>query len=203
MTSMISDRIKLRIKDLKLKQVDLVRATGASKSTVHGWLNGYTVPKGKNLLALADALKVTPGWLLDGGELIPLDPDSIHLSDSYPIPSLLTGSPDKPFQKELLEAQNLDLESLYWMNAPDDSMSPSVREGDVLIVDISDREVKDGKVYVVRYGESLIIKRLFKRINGLLLRSDNTAAVPDETLPPNKQDAIEVVGRVVLRIGEL
>lgn len=65
---MISDRIRLRMNKLLLRQVDLVRATGASKSTVHGWINGYTIPKGESLLALADVLKVTPRWLLNGDE---------------------------------------------------------------------------------------------------------------------------------------
>lgn len=201
---MLNTRIKERRLQLGLKQNQLARKIGIAATNISMWEAGTTSPKGENLVRLASALKVTPEWILYGGEIEPGNKQLAQAEYSvFDVPSLFEGADPKYFPRAQLEAQNLDLESLYWMNAPDDSMSPSIREGDVLVVDMINREVKDGKVYVVRYGEALIIKRLFKRINGLLLRSDNTAAVPDETLPPNKQDAIEVVGRVVLRIGEL
>lgn len=196
----LGERIRRRRKLLGLSQKKLANLLGVTYGNISHWEVGITNPKPSNLSALAEALDTTVEWLLDGIEDADKKGDADYFLD---IPPLIYGGGPKYFPKAQLESQGLDLESLYWLAAPDDSMSPSVREGDVLIVDVSDREVKDGKVYVIRYGESLIIKRLFKRINGLLLRSDNTAAVPDETLPPNKQDAIEVVGRVVLRIGEL
>lgn len=201
---MLNIRIKERRLQLGLKQNQLAKKIGIAATNISMWESGATSPKGENLIRLANALKVAPEWILYGGEV---EPGNRELAQAeylmIDIPPLFDNTGPKYFPRAQLETQNLDLESLYWMPAPDDSMSPSVREGDVLVVDMHDREVKDGKVYIVRYADALIIKRLFKRINGLLLRSDDTAAVPDETLSPNKQDAIEVVGRVVLRIGEL
>ena len=196
----LGERIRRRRKLLGLSQKKLANLLGVTYGNISHWEVGITNPKPSNLSALAEALDTTVEWLLDGIEDADKKGDADYFLD---IPPLIYGGGPKYFPRAQLESQNLDPESLYWMPAPDDSMSPSIREGDVLVVDTHDREVKDGKVYIVRYADALIIKRLFKRINGLLLRSDNTAAVPDETLPPNKQDAIEVVGRVVLRIGEL
>src|SRR5690554_3697330 len=196
----LGERIRRRRKLLGLSQKKLANLLGVTYGNISHWEVGITNPKPSNLSALAEALDTTVEWLLDGIEDADKKGDADYFLD---IPPLIYGGGPKYFPRAQLESQNLDPESLYWMPAPDDSMSPSIREGDVLVVDTHDREVKDGKVYIVRYADALIIKRLFKRINGLLLRSDDTAAVPDETLPPNKQDAIEVVGRVVLRIGEL
>lgn len=201
---MLNARIKERRLQLGLKQNQLAKKIGIAATNISMWESGTTSPRGENLIRLANALKVSPDWILYGGDVEPPNKELVQAEYSmFDVPPLFEGTGPKYFPKAQLEAQGLDLESLYWMAAPDSSMSPSIHEGDVLVVDMVNREVKDGKVYVVRYGESLIIKRLFKRINGLLLRSDDTTGFPDETLPPNKQDAIEVVGRVVLRIGEL
>ncbi|MRJ40804.1 MULTISPECIES: XRE family transcriptional regulator [Idiomarina] len=196
----LGERIRRRRKLLGLSQKKLANLLGVTYGNISHWEIGITNPKPSNLSTLAKTLDTTVEWLLDGTEDTDKNSDADYFLD---VPPLIHGGGPKYFPRAQLETQNLDLEYLHWLAAPDDSMSPSIREGDVLVVDMHDREVKDGKVYIVRYADALIIKRLFKRINGLLLRSDNTAAVPDETLPPNKQDAIEVVGRVVLRIGEL
>lgn len=63
---MIEKRIQQKMRELNLKQVDLVRATKASKSTVHGWVNGITAPKGENLFKLAGLFRVEAEWLLSG-----------------------------------------------------------------------------------------------------------------------------------------
>lgn len=196
----LGERIRRRRKLLGLSQKKLANLLGVTYGNISHWEVGITNPKPSNLSALAEALDTTVEWLLDGVEDSEKNSDADYFLD---IPPLIHGGGPKYFPRAQLESQNLDLESLYWMSAPDDSMSPSIHEGDVLVIDVSDREVKDGKVYIVRYAGSLIVKRLFKRINGLLLRSDDSTASPDETLPLSKQDAIDVVGRVVLRIGEL
>jgi transcriptional regulator with XRE-family HTH domain len=61
-----SDRILLRMQDLKLQHKDLVAATGASKGTVTNWISGVNEPTGKRLIALASALQTSPNWLLTG-----------------------------------------------------------------------------------------------------------------------------------------
>lgn len=63
----MSDRINLRMRELKLKSKHLMDATGASKGTVSQWVNGGTEPSARFLSSLATALKVTEKWLIDGG----------------------------------------------------------------------------------------------------------------------------------------
>ncbi|KXX64037.1 XRE family transcriptional regulator [Marichromatium gracile] len=89
--------------------------------------------------------------------------------------------------------------------AKGDSMEPGIRDGDVLLVDtdIECDRVREGRVYALRYGQELRVKRLFRRYDGaLILRSDNAGRYPDEIIPPEHQNGqVHVIGRVVWRGG--
>ncbi len=67
MTS-ISDRIIQRMKELNIRQVDLVEATGATKGAVSKWVAGTNIPKAEYLPALATVLKTSQNWLLTGNQ---------------------------------------------------------------------------------------------------------------------------------------
>lgn len=66
MSNQISDRIQARMTELGLKQADLVKATGAGRTTVSNWVNGNTEPTGVFPAKLAKVLKVDTNWLLTG-----------------------------------------------------------------------------------------------------------------------------------------
>lgn len=64
--STIRDRIIQRMAELKVRQVDIVEATGATKGAVSKWVAGTNVPKAEFLPALARTLKTSQHWLLTG-----------------------------------------------------------------------------------------------------------------------------------------
>ena len=66
--STISDRIIQRMSELKLRQVDLIEATGATKGAVSKWVSGRNIPKSEFMPALAEVLKTSQKWLLTGKE---------------------------------------------------------------------------------------------------------------------------------------
>jgi len=61
----VQDRIVKRAKELGLRQVDIIKATGASKAAVSNWFSGKEDPR-RFILELAKALKTTPDYILDG-----------------------------------------------------------------------------------------------------------------------------------------
>ncbi|MBK3394652.1 helix-turn-helix domain-containing protein [Psychrobacter sp. M9-54-1] len=68
--SMDLDKVAERIKDLMdskgLKQVDVVKAIGISKSSVSKWLNAKACPSGKYLRRLSEVLETSEYWILNG-----------------------------------------------------------------------------------------------------------------------------------------
>lgn len=78
-----------------------------------------------------------------------------------------------------------------------DSMFPSLRDGDVMFIDRSQTELKDGEVYVVRFGDDLFVKRLYKMPGGkIVARSDNDR-YPEFNL---SDEPFEILGHVIYRM---
>ena len=68
--SMDLDKVAERTKDLMdskgLKQVDIVKTIGISKSSVSKWLNAKACPSGEYLRRLSEVLETSEYWLLNG-----------------------------------------------------------------------------------------------------------------------------------------
>ncbi|MBZ0253104.1 MAG: helix-turn-helix transcriptional regulator [Candidatus Methylomirabilis sp.] len=90
---------------------------------------------------------------------------------------------------------------LALIEAHGDSMAPKIRAGDLLLVNLADRKLKTGNVYVVRSGDELQVKRVQVRADSsVVLLSDNPAYPPEEMA---KKARPEVLGRVLWVGGEL
>jgi len=80
-----------------------------------------------------------------------------------------------------------------------DSMEPTLRDGDEILVDRGERAIRDG-IHVVRLDDMLLVKRLETGVPGrIALLSDNQAYRPIEVDPGD----LEVIGRVVWKSGRL
>jgi len=83
-----------------------------------------------------------------------------------------------------------------------DSMHPTIKEDDIIFIIKNVQDVIDNKIYVIRYGEDIRVKRLFKRMNNnVLLRSDNNI-YPDEEVNLENDD-VQVLGQVIYNIANL
>ncbi len=76
------------------------------------------------------------------------------------------------------------------------AMHPSLREGDLVLLDTSRREVLEGGVHLLRLEGQFMIKRLAKRPGTLLLISDNAPLYPPLELP-HPDARLEILGRIV------
>lgn len=56
--SVFSDRLNEILKQKSMKQADLMRLTGLSKSMINNYVRGFVTPKQKNLLLIVDSLEM-------------------------------------------------------------------------------------------------------------------------------------------------
>ena len=74
-------------------------------------------------------------------------------------------------------------------------MEPTLPDGSLILVDLATEHPKSGRIFVIRTGDGLIVKRLVKNPRvGWLLESDH----PERSLCPTQpwpEDA-EIVGEV-------
>lgn len=72
------------------------------------------------------------------------------------------------------------------------SMEPTLRDGDHIVIDTADRQPeRKPAIFVIRIGETLMVKRVAREGGALVARSDHPAA------PPLPEGEIAVIGRVV------
>ncbi|SDH90334.1 S24 family peptidase [Roseospirillum parvum] len=93
-------------------------------------------------------------------------------------------------------ALGADPNQLALIAAAGDSMEPSIRAGDLLLIDTGVTRVIDDAVYVLLSGSELLVKRVQKFLSGALtIKSDNPAYAP-ENLTPAEAETLCVAGRV-------
>lgn len=90
------------------------------------------------------------------------------------------------------------------ITARGDSMAPTIRDGDLLIVDTSDRKWTRDGIYVIGVEDDLWVKRVDRRIDGsLVLSSDNPEHKHGtETIERAHVSTIRFIGRVVWSGGK-
>lgn len=91
----------------------------------------------------------------------------------------------------------LDPNHLTLITAIGDSMEPTVKEGDLLLIDHRQNQVIEDAIYVLRMDDHLIAKRLQRALDGTIyIRSDNPVYKELTVTKDNLAD-LHVIGRVI------
>lgn len=107
------------------------------------------------------------------------------------------------FKTSWLRSQGLQPDRVAAIACRGDSMSPTIRDGDVALIDLRARDLKQDGIYAIRRAsngddDEIIVKRIQVTLAGTLrVLSDNIEAVQSEEYPTGTAPEIAVVGRVV------
>lgn len=82
-----------------------------------------------------------------------------------------------------------------------DSMEPLINDGEFVLVDPTNNEITDGKIYVVTYNDETFIKRIEKHENIIILKSINPL-YNDKLIQNEQLNFLKIEGRVVKVISE-
>jgi len=88
-------------------------------------------------------------------------------------PDLTVKSAPIVFQREWMEKNGLFPEDLIALKIRGDSMDPSLRDGDLVVINVADKVPKDGMVYAVNYDGEDVVKRMEYQNREWWLVSDN------------------------------
>lgn len=107
------------------------------------------------------------------------------------------------FRRDWLSRKVASTDALRVITAKGRSMEPTVRDGDILLVDTSPQERLTDGIYVLNVEGESRCKRLQRLVDGgLRIHSDNAAEFPPEDVPLARVDLVRVVGRVIWVGGE-
>jgi phage repressor protein C with HTH and peptisase S24 domain len=210
----------------------LARAMGVSPSAFRKWLKGEAEPSRERLVALAHAASVGVAWLAEGegptpsfeplGDnrrrftgretltetdwrqfvLLPHRPEAAAAgSVTPPNPS---GSEWMALRHDWVRATcGIEPSDVLLEMATGDSMTPTIRDGNLLLVDTTERTFRNFGIYVLEINGQRLVKRVQRKHDGsLVLISDNTAYQLD-SVDKTAADNVVVVGRVVWSGGTI
>lgn len=212
----LAERLRARLDQLGLNVSQLAELAGVNRSFLYDVLRGRSTRPSLDTLALvARALKVERDWLTHGvGEVEGVSPfidnpdeSFVAIAEAIPRPSMGGGAvvhedgvrPGRAYHfrrswiRDSLRASPTELRI---MQVEGDSMEPSLRDGDTVLVDMSRRSPLPAGIFVLHDGMGLVAKRLehvpLSEPPKLRIISDNPLYAPYEALAED----VKIIGRI-------
>ena len=101
------------------------------------------------------------------------------------------------FKKRWIREMGLDSKHLALITAVGDSMEPTLREGDILLIDLRQKQVADDGIYVLRLDDRLMTKRLQRLIDGAIIIMSDNPIYQKQTVKKDAASDLAVIGRAV------
>jgi phage repressor protein C with HTH and peptisase S24 domain len=199
---------------------------GVSPSAFRKWLKGEAEPSRERLVALARATGVGVAWLAEGEGPEPVFDtpsgrgrrqgvrdlsEQTDWSEFVLLPRRAeaaaagAATPAAPSGNEFIALRHdwvrsvcgVEPSKLVLETAVGESMTPTIRDGNTLLIDSTDRTFRNFGIYVLEINGERLVKRVQRKHDGsLVLISDNSAYQPD-TVDKEAAAGVTVVGRVV------
>lgn len=203
------------VADLFESRKQAAEAAKVALSSLHRWIAGDGMPAFNSLALLASAVGVSLDWIASGrGEMyasegvtgqavdesiyayVPLYDARISQghgawSDGARVLTMLA------FTKYSLTKKGLQASQLAAVRVDGDSNEPVLKDGDTVMVDLSRNSIQGEAFYVIRLDDLLYAKRLQRQLDGGVLVISANTAYPAITVPADRLERLQVVGRVV------
>lgn len=193
---------RLRIALGRRSPASVARALGYAPQTFDRWVKDR-IPRADDGFRIADELGVDARWLMTGegnptpGEMVYLPQFAVEASAGTG--AVVEGGHSNgavAFRADWLRQVGVSPRHAHVLFARGDSMEPTIRDGDLLIIDRSIDRVVDAGIYVCTVGGMVVVKRVQIRRDGtLVLKSDN-GHYDDEIIPPGELESVTIEGRV-------
>lgn len=97
----------------------------------------------------------------------------------------------------ILDVMRLDPKKIALVSIIGDSMEPTLKEGDLVLLDQRDQSMGNDAIYVMRRDEDLVAKRLQRGFDGSVTIKNDNAAYEDIKISLAEAGQLSIVGRVV------
>jgi transcriptional regulator with XRE-family HTH domain len=199
-----------RIRDLRgeWQQAELAERLGIHKNTVTNYERGERFPDINILLKILEVFPGTnPGWLLTGegskNKTEPVEEGFVVFPELQPDGQRRRIESDQvvdfiSFKEEWVRnSLRVPRKDLALLTVKGDTMSPTLSEGDIVLVDLRASRIVDSAIYILEFDDAFLVKRIQRRLDGsVVIKSDNPVYEP-EVLLEEQVKSLKVAGRVV------
>lgn len=200
----------------KLTRKAFAARVGVKEGKVQAIETGAQRVDHETLAAISDCFEVSANWLLKGG--IDEESDSNPASSFVQIPRYTVSASagnsgsfiSEPmdityyaFSLQWIKRRGLDPKELQIIEVKGDSMEPKLWDGDLILIDRTQNEPRDGRAFVVRVWDEFVVKKV--QITGqsaISLISANSEYPPRELKLPLDDRDFQIIGQVVASMHE-
>lgn len=108
---------------------------------------------------------------------------------------------ERKFPPHFFTDKNVKPENFKLVCAKNDSQKPYINEHDMVGIDISDREIKDGEMYAILLDGERMFKRIFRDPGNVLRLHCYNPDYPDKIVTAENHSSLVIVGREMYRAG--
>ncbi|MEQ8747320.1 S24 family peptidase [Pyruvatibacter sp.] len=208
----------------KKSQTEMAQQLGVPKNTYGRYERGQTRPDVAFIRGFCELLGVEESWLISGRGRPNRDgltttsrivetgfADEAGSSDDFvAIPRYAVEASAGPgrqalaeqaledvaFRRDWLRSIGVSPARAMTLIAAGDSMEPTIRHGDLLLVDTGIETVMDNAIYVLSLHGAVLLKRVQRLIDGTVLVKSDNSLYAEERIGAADADQLHVVGRV-------
>lgn len=198
----------------------LSRAAGVSQSGLSRYFEGGE-PSRPILIAIAKAAGVSLDWLATGeGSMTRQEVTSTPVASPQPA-SLMDEFVLVPrydvrvsagggclvdresvldhyaFRRDWLTRLGVQKNKLAMFVVRGDSMEPTLRDEDLVLVNLRDRKINEDAIYILRADDVLLAKRVQRLLDGSLIVKSDNPTYREQVIPPEQTEGVCIIGRVV------
>jgi len=197
----------------KMSQEDVASALGFSVDLVSELEDDSTIPDSdtrRKIMELLGFSKVVYDSRSKESELSDVKPKSFMTEPNSEVSSITGGGAPAhseqivdflTFKADWLKASlGLVPNNVVVISVIGDNMEPYLADGDLIMVDFGVTRIENDAVYVLQFGDSLLVKRVQVKLDGeITVKSDNPR-YESETYRGESAKHLQVMGRVVRRL---
>ena len=188
---------------------EIAKKMGLVPQAVQQWTHGKCMPRGERLYMLAQILEVEPNIFFQEKSL-----NSDQIATQYEstdkrylyIENFLFSNKPAPIKMLAVERHSLgnilgqsESADLRVIAVTDDSMSPTLKNGDAVIMNIKINEMDGDGLYCFTLKNSFYIKRLQRVPEGILVISDNKM-YQNFVVAEDSPDKIQINGKIMVLV---
>ena len=191
------------LKKKKITQTELARRLGVSSNCISLYKNGDRTPPMEKLEELVAALELTlPAFFSCKDDARP-EIEFVERLKARPRAGMGGLETDAnhhgqyAFHSSFLIRKGASADDMKIFEVAGESMAPLLSDGDLIMVNTRDCELRSGRVYLLRMGEELMVKRLETLPGGVLLIKSENGDYTDMQITPDESTEITILGRMV------
>lgn len=218
------ERLRRELDSRRIPYADFARDMGTESQNVQNWFK-RGLAKGK-LLKAASVLGVRPEWLEYGEEpkvateRVDIAPLPVPLAqkiasyrslisiERFDVAGSMGPGTEPPDFNSVVDSMTLDaawvrqnlvytsIDNIKLISGRGDSMSPTIRNGDPLLVDVGITAVECDAIYFFMMAGQLHIKRIQRHLDGLSILSDNNRYRPIE-VAADREGELAIFAQVI------